>query len=54
MSKLGRCKGTLYLLRHKIVNIRGLGCRCKYCGKSYIHLKKEADSKERERRGRLW
>ena len=54
MSDLGRCKGTMYLLKHKIVNIKGQGCRCKYCGRSYIHLKKEEDYKERERRSRSW
>lgn len=54
MSDLGRCRETLWIRKHKIINIKGLGCRCKYCGRSYIHLKEESDCKERERRSREW
>lgn len=54
MSELGRCRETLWILKHKIIPIRGAGYRCKYCGRSYIHLKEEADYKERERRSRTW
>lgn len=54
MSDLGRCRETLYIRKHKIILVSGAGYRCKYCGRSYIHLKREENLKERERRSRSW
>lgn len=54
MSDLGRCKHTLYILKHKPVYKKGWGWRCRYCGRPYKDLREEAEYKERERRGRTW
>lgn len=50
MSDLGRCKHTLYILKHKPEYTKGWGCRCRYCGRTYKDLREEAEYKERERR----
>lgn len=54
MSDLGRCKHTLYLLKHKPEYTKGWGWRCRYCGRTYKDLREEAEYKERERRSRTW
>lgn len=54
MSDLGRCKHTLYILKHKPEYTKGWGWRCKYCGRTYKDLREEAEYKERERRSRTW
>lgn len=36
----GRCREALFLRRHRCVNYKGLGMRCKYCGASLVKLKK--------------
>lgn len=51
MSDLGRCKHTLYILKHKPEYTKGWGWRCKYCGRTYKDLREEAEYKERERGG---
>ena len=50
MSDLGRCKHTLYILKHKPEYTKGWGWRCRYCGRTYKDLREEAEYKERERR----
>ena len=52
MSDLGRCKHTLYILKHKPEYTKGWGWRCKYCGRTYKDLREEAEYKERERGSR--
>lgn len=47
MSDLGRCKHTLYILKHKPEYTKGWGWRCKYCGRTYKDLREEAEYKER-------
>ena len=54
MSDLGRCKHTLYILKHKPEYTKGWGWRCRYCGRTYKDLREEAEYKERERRSRTW
>jgi hypothetical protein len=54
MSDLGRCKHTLYILKHKPEYTKGWGWRCRYCGRTYKDLRGEAEYKERERRSRTW
>lgn len=51
MCDLGRCKHTLYLLKHKPEYTKGWGWRCRYCGRTYKDLREEAEYKERERGG---
>lgn len=51
MSDLGRCKHTLYILKHKPEYTKGW--RCRYCGRTYKDLREEAEYKERER-SRTW
>lgn len=51
MSDLGRCKHTLYILKHKPEYTKGWGWRCRYCGRTYKDLREEAEYKERERGG---
>lgn len=51
MSDLGRCKHTLYILKHKPAYKKGWGWRCRYCGRPYKDLREEAEYKERERGG---
>lgn len=51
---LGRCKHTLYILKHKPEYTKGWGWRCRYCGRTYKDLREEAEYKERERRSRTW
>lgn len=53
-SGLGRCKHTLYILKHKPEYTKGWGWRCRYCGRTYKDLREEAEYKERERRSRTW
>lgn len=53
-SGLGRCKHTLYILKHKPEYTKGWGWRCKYCGRTYKDLREEAEYKERERGSRTW
>ena len=36
-----RCRETLFLRRHRCVNVKGAGWRCKYCGASLVNLLKE-------------
>lgn len=52
MSDLGRCKHTLYILKHKPAYKKGW--RCRYCGRTYKDLREEAEYKECERRSRTW
>lgn len=54
MSDLGRCKHTLYILKHKPAYKKGWGWRCRYCGRSYKDLREEAEYRERERGSRTW
>ena len=54
MSDLGRCKYTLYILKHKPEYKKGWGWRCRYCGRTYKDLREEAEYRERERRSRTW
>lgn len=37
----GRCGEALFIRRHRFVNYKGLGMRCKYCGASLVKIKKE-------------
>lgn len=41
MSDLGRCKHTLYILKHKPEYTKGWGWRCRYCGRTYKDLREE-------------
>ena len=43
MSDLGRCKHTLYILKHKPEYTKGWGWRCRYCGRTYKDLREEAE-----------
>lgn len=37
----GKCKATLFLRKHKCVETKGAGWRCKYCGIPLIRLREQ-------------
>lgn len=43
----GRCKGSLYFKRHRVVKTKGQGYRCKYCGRILSDLRHEEERKRR-------
>lgn len=42
-----RCRGALYLKRHRVVKKPGRGYRCKYCDRILSDLRYEAERKKR-------
>lgn len=42
-----RCRGTLYLRRHRVIKKSGRGYRCKYCDRILSDLRYEAERKKR-------
>lgn len=54
MSELGRCRGTLWIRKHKILQVKDRGYRCKYCGKTQKELRESMEDIERDRRSRTW
>lgn len=42
-----RCRGALYLKRHRVIKKPGRGYRCKYCDRILSDLRYEAERKKR-------
>lgn len=46
-----RCRGALYLKRHRVIKKPGRGYRCKYCDRILSDLRYEAERKKRGYKG---
>lgn len=43
----GRCRGALFLRRHRCIYTKGLGYRCKYCDTPLYRLRQQERKKKR-------
>lgn len=44
----GACRGALWLRRHRVVKVKGLGYRCKYCNRTLSDIRHEEERKKRK------
>lgn len=45
----GRCKGALWLRKHRVIKQPGRGYRCKYCDRMLSDIRYEAERKKKRK-----
>lgn len=45
----GRCKGSLWLRKHRVIKQPGRGYRCKYCDRMLSDIRYEAERKKKRK-----
>lgn len=48
MEAGGACRGALYFRRHRVVKVKGMGYRCKYCNRTLSDIRHEEERKKRK------